>query len=209
MKTIYDLAGPSIQKGISYSFRYRVFNVNGWSDFSDIVIVDAADVPSQPAAITIFEQTSKLITLEFNLGTVDNNGSQITSYKLYSDQGLRNGQFTRVNSYPEAGASIHTLTTAVDGITEGEIYSFRWVAENSVGQSIPSSILRVVAIDKFPPPSTLTKKHNLGSQTSIYVEWSSVSPGPAPGGEVLGYRLKVEDANNGTSWIAFDGQEYS
>lgn len=69
-------------------------------------------------------------------------------------------------------------------------------------------MLRVVAIDKFPPPSSLTKK-NLGSQTSIYVEWSSVSPGPAPSGEVLGYRLRVEDANNGESWIAFDGQEYS
>ena len=33
-------------------------------------------------------------------------------------------------------------------------------------------------------------------------------PGALPGGEVLGYRLQVEDVNNGTSWIAFDGQEY-
>ena len=35
-----------------------------------------------------------------------------------------------------------------------------------------------------------------------------MSPGPAPGGDVLGYRLQVEDTNNGTSWIAFDGQDY-
>ena len=75
LKTIFDLTGSAIQKGISYSFRYRVFNVNGWSDFSDVSIVEAADAPSQPAPLTIFSQTSKQITLEFNLGTVDNNGS--------------------------------------------------------------------------------------------------------------------------------------
>lgn len=33
-------------------------------------------------------------------------------------------------------------------------------------------------------------------------------PAADPGGEVLGYRLRVSDINNGTTWIDFDGQEF-
>ena len=46
LRTIYDLRGADIQKGKTYSFRYRVYNVNGWSVFSDVLAVVAADVPS-------------------------------------------------------------------------------------------------------------------------------------------------------------------
>ena len=71
-----------------------------------------------------------------------------------------------------------------------------------------SSVLTVVAIDKFSAPSTLIKVSELGSLTSVHVEWSTVSAAPAPGGDVLGYQLEVYDASTGTRWIAFDGQEY-
>ena len=53
LKTIYDLYGTAIQKSITYSFRYRVLNLKGWSAFSDITYVVAADVPSQPEIMTI------------------------------------------------------------------------------------------------------------------------------------------------------------
>ena len=46
LRTIYDLTGSDIEKGTTYSFRYRVYNAKGWSEFSDVRVVVAADVPS-------------------------------------------------------------------------------------------------------------------------------------------------------------------
>ena len=82
LRTFYELGGDVIQKGTSYSFRYRVLNIKGWSEFSDIVNVEAADTPSQPDAPVILASSSTELTLEFDLGIVDNNGSPITFYEL-------------------------------------------------------------------------------------------------------------------------------
>ena len=82
LRSIYDLQGDSIQKGTSYSFRYRVYNLKGWSSYSDITIIEAADVPSQPDLLSIVSSSSTEIELEFNFANVDNNGSPITSYEL-------------------------------------------------------------------------------------------------------------------------------
>ena len=70
-----------------------------------------------------------------------------------------------------------------------------------------SKVVQVAAVNRFAAPATITKSSTLSSQTSIHVNWSAVTPGVSPGGDVLGYKLRVEDAINGTSWIAFDGQE--
>ena len=147
------------------------------------------------------------MTLEFNLGTVDNNGSPIISYELQSDQGLGTSNFVKVDSYPAVGAYQHTLTQASDGIVAGTVYEFRWLATNAIGSSATSQTLKVAAIDQLPGPASITKDRTLSSLTSIHIEWQTVTPGTSPGGEILGYKLLVEDANNGTSWVAFDGQE--
>jgi len=169
LRTVYDLEGEAIEKGVSYSFRYRVFNVKGWSPFSEITIVEAADVPSQPDPPTIVSSSSIALTLEFNLATIDNNGSTITSYELQSDAGFENNVFVKVATYPTGGAATHTLTAIDDGIEAGKIYSFRWLAVNAVGSSLTSQVRRVAAIDKFPPPTTITKVRSLGSSTSVHV----------------------------------------
>lgn len=110
-----------------------------------------------------------------------------------------------MGTYPEVGAIRHTMTNADDGITDGKIYSFRWLATNIVGASVPSKVLKVAATDKFAAPLTLIKNSQLSSETHIHVEWSAVTPGALPGGAVLGYKLSVSNLNDGTSWIAFDG----
>lgn len=205
LKTIYDLQDEAIQKGTSYSFRYRVLNVRGWSEFSDVTIVEAADVPTQPEIPLLVAYSSTAIELEFNLGMIDNNGSPITYYELQSDQGEGNGVYTKVESFPSSGTITHTLTAADDGITEGKIYKLRWLARNAVGSSMPSGILTIAAIDQFEAPATLTKDNSLSSLSSVHLSWSAVAAGQSPGGEVLGYRLQVIDTNSGTSWIDFDG----
>ena len=69
--------------------------------------------------------------------------------------GEQNGVYIKVDSFPTAGAVTHTLTSADDSITDGKIYSLRWLATNAVGASEPSAALSVAAIDAFAAPATL------------------------------------------------------
>jgi hypothetical protein len=51
------------QEGITYGFRYRVRNLYGWSGFSPITYILAADVPSQPPKPTFIHASDNSITL--------------------------------------------------------------------------------------------------------------------------------------------------
>lgn len=60
--------------------------------------------------------------------------------------------FTQVTTYD--GVSLqHTLTFALDSITTGEIYSFKFRAKNSKGYSEFSNILAVAAVDPPDKPT--------------------------------------------------------
>jgi hypothetical protein len=68
-----------LTKGLYYRFRYRVKNIYGWSDYSDIVIQIAARTPDVPVApVTSNTQTSVTITWEIPY----NGGTPVTSYSL-------------------------------------------------------------------------------------------------------------------------------
>jgi len=59
----YYFNSSKIAKGIRYSFRYRVYNAIGWSDFSETSSVIASDVPSKPPAPTMATATSAAIKI--------------------------------------------------------------------------------------------------------------------------------------------------
>jgi hypothetical protein len=81
LETTY-LIGQNIQEGGLYRFRYRTRNVNGWSPFSDIAYLRAANVPVRPAAptLSLVTETSIKLTLK---RTLDDGGSNVLRYELY------------------------------------------------------------------------------------------------------------------------------
>jgi len=97
------------------------------------------------------------------------------------------------------------LTADLDGLVEGKIYTLRWYAVNSKGPSARSDEIRVALADRLSAPLLIQKVSELSSASSITVRWSSVNPGLSPGGEILGYRLQVNNPETAESWIAFDG----
>ena len=74
----------SLKRGETYSFRYRAKNLAGWSDFSDITSRVAADPPGKPASapVIVGDPTAAGVTLKFELETIDDGGSPVTSYSL-------------------------------------------------------------------------------------------------------------------------------
>ena len=75
-----------IERGLRYRFKYRVSNVNGWSDFSDTSYIFAYAAPSKPPAPIYVSGTDTSVTLEFMPSRRDN-GVRIALYKIFIDQG--------------------------------------------------------------------------------------------------------------------------
>ena len=70
---------------MTYSFKYRAFNVNGAGDFSPIGYLVAPQRPSQPSAPEYVISDDTSVTLGFRPPS-SNGGSIITKYVLkYSD----------------------------------------------------------------------------------------------------------------------------
>lgn len=75
----YFVATEGIVRGRNYRFRYRVRNVNGWSQFSDTGFITAFSIPNTPPAPVFVEATATTVTVQL-FKTDDDNGSRIKIY---------------------------------------------------------------------------------------------------------------------------------
>lgn len=69
-----------------YRVRYRVKNAVGWSDYSVMGYIRAADVPDAPPAPIVTNVSSTQITVAL-LPTTERNGAEIEGYELWIDDG--------------------------------------------------------------------------------------------------------------------------
>jgi hypothetical protein len=97
------LVMTGITKGLSYRIRYRAKNAYGWSDYSDVATVLAAQAPAKPSSAPSIVSTSDTeIQVRLDLD-VENGGSPINKYRLEINAGgLSNDVFTEVTSYSGA-----------------------------------------------------------------------------------------------------------
>lgn len=70
----------------------------GWSEFSPIAYVLAADVPTTPLKPTFVSATDNSISIKM-YASEDDRGAFVTSYVLEMDQGSEGTTFTEVASY--------------------------------------------------------------------------------------------------------------
>ena len=71
---------------MTYGFRYRVKNVYGWSEFSPITYILAADPPSRPPKPTFVSATDNSIAIKL-YPSANFNGAFVIKYVLEIDQG--------------------------------------------------------------------------------------------------------------------------
>jgi hypothetical protein len=195
--SLVTISNIELFKGTAYELRYRVKNVYGWSEFSDIASFVAADAPSKPAMPTLVSVSSSQITVELDMLTIEDGGLPIESFAL---EIKFDSEFIPVTTYV-SGDSQHTLTVADDALT-GDCY-IRWYATNQKGASLPSDQLFVLLADPPLAPETIMKVQSKSDKTSISIEWTA-SPSAQ---EILGYVVTIEDIAKGNSWQAFNGYE--
>jgi len=133
LKLWYIVEG-NITKGKLYRFRYRTQNSVGWSLFSDTGFIQAANVPNKPPVPLYISSTSDSITMKFQQ-TDDSGGTPVLRYKIYRDAGNDfTSSYVEMTSY-DGQSSIFTATVLNDGLVNGKIYRFVYVANNALGNS--------------------------------------------------------------------------
>lgn len=69
----------NVAKGVTYRYRYRARNINGWGDFSVDGYLFASSVPSQPPPPALLAVADTSISLRL-FTSVDTGGSDVLSY---------------------------------------------------------------------------------------------------------------------------------
>lgn len=90
----------NIVAGQYYRFRYRCQNQNGFSDFSDIIYILAAEVPEKPKAPKLLAATATSIELQF-FKPVDNGGAEVTLFELFINDGTDDEPASLVTAYSD------------------------------------------------------------------------------------------------------------
>jgi len=116
------------------------------------------------------------------------------------DEGSLGSEFSKVTSYANNGMT-HTVTTAVDNIVPGSIYTFKFRAINVKGGSNFSPETRIAAASPPSKPATPTRALILNSKTQITVLWSQSANTEIP---IQGYRLYIS-SGTGVYTMIYDG----
>lgn len=107
LETTYTFQN-NVSSGSIFRFRYRVKNVNGWSEFSPISHIKAATLPERPPAPRFKSATSTTVSLDLLESTKDG-GQIITAYQLFINEGGSSEIYKVVSTY-DGMSRAHTLT---------------------------------------------------------------------------------------------------
>jgi titin len=192
-----------IQLSNTYGVRYRVRNSIGWSEYSDVTYILAAESPSRPSRPTYISSTSTQLVIEF--GTSDSNGgAEITSYTIQVDKEDGSG-FVDLSAYTE---STTTQTLTIDGadasaLQPGQFYRFRSYATNSASFTGYSYELRIAAAQLPSQPSSGPEwVESLSTITSIGVTWDAIANTEI---DTTGYKLYRDGGNDGEFELVYNG----
>jgi len=179
-----------IEKGLEYRLRYRVKNAIGWSNYSPISFILAANIPNAPTKPTFSSFSVDTLLLDIQ-PSKDNGGSPIKFYHLYRYNTLTSTFDLLFTTTPSS--LVYSAVSGTNGYTVGSTYRFRVVVENSIGTSQPSDDAYIAFGDVPPQPTAINPTDCTTTRNTIKVKWNAVS---APL-SVTGYILNMDDGRLG------------
>jgi len=172
-------------RGVTYYYRLRAQNSQGWSNWSATDSYAVPDVPTIPATPTT--SFTAPTALAFNWTAPANGGAAITDYEIQianTSGGVSSAPITSKGT---------ALSHSVTGV-RGTYYYLRVRAENSQGVSEWSPIASFRVPDVPAAPTGLVSSDVL--PTSMKLSWTA--PSDNGGAAITGYTLQRW---NGTSWV--------
>jgi len=113
-----------------YGFAVKAITAISMSDLSNQETLMAAMVPEQPVSLQVTSQDETQITLNWE-EAANNGGSPVTGFKLYWSLDNYTVPIKTLNS-----ETLTVGTNTMDGIVTGDLYSFKIIATNAIGDSL-------------------------------------------------------------------------
>lgn len=188
--TIATFHDTKVEIENQYTYQVLAINKVGSSNLSpESVRVVPSQKPGKAFAPVYQGSTSTTISLSFE--AIQNNGGlPINHYLIYRDDG--NSDFSAQISY-QTYLLQYTVDKAVDTtLVTGTIYSFYVVAVNSLGEGIPSDIVKIGLGNLPSSPAAPQVDLSQSTTTSQMIYWSALTSQDLP---VIGYQLYQRQTN--------------
>ena len=154
------------------------------------ITVKVMDTPGPVKNLRVIEVTREYAVIKWEPPELDG-GSPITNYFI----GKR--EMTR-KSYQAAGSTPYRTNHKVTGLTEGDSYLFRVLAENEYGLGVPCETLQPVKISEVP---SLPEKVTINQVTDDSVSLSWSKPEYNGGSPIISYVVEFKKHDDGGSWV--------
>lgn len=196
-----QLTITDVQRGNFYRFRYRVANVNGYSDWSSVAYLTPTSAPDAPPSPTFKSGTSTTVTLDL-YESADNNGVPIANYEVHVDAGDDlTSAFSQMTYDGSASTITLTLGTDVTGST-GSLFRAKYIAKNEDNVYSEYSEELLFKMGGVPTaPGIPTKVVEDSDANQIAIKWTA-SGGDLP---ILGYLVYADSGRDDEYSLVYDG----
>ena len=190
------------ETGKKYSFRHKVFNVNGESLYSEVLETYACVSPAAPGLPTWITSTTTAISLNWE-GSADDGGCPIIEYRLFRDAGDGGAVNVEVHAADLAGNSAATgqavTELPVDGLGMEFVFQLEVLTDytNLISQAVMGEASYPMLYAGVPgtPSSAPTRGASSGSYT-IHVEIGAVAESNGAG--ITSYHIVIDDGLGGS-----------
>jgi hypothetical protein len=173
-------AKDGIVKGLTYRVRYRAINDVGEGPWSDVAYVRAATLPMAPPSpiAATFDATGIDLVLSRTSDDGGSAGGGAFTYNLFSDEGVDGSPFHLLtydgSSLTFGIAADDPIGASGSSFTVGQIYTFKYTAENEVGDSelrYGAPTMRVALGGTPATPGQPTVDILASNETAINLDW--------------------------------------
>ncbi|XP_065841086.1 fibronectin type-III domain-containing protein 3A-like [Oscarella lobularis] len=199
LKSVYKGNGlayklDQLTPGKEYFIRVRAYDESKedspteslYGESKVVTVKTLSEVPDKPSQLRLASRTKNSITVKWNAPY--HNGSDISAYHLYWDQGREDEEFVLTYS---GSQKQHKLIK----LAQGHAYRFKVCAENALGKSEMSEIERFAT--QTGPPAAPSEPHLISSTPrSLTIGWNSTQSSSSDV-ESLQYTLEMEDSATG------------
>lgn len=190
----FSYTATGLTQGSTYQFKVKVRNAYGFSFFSNVITVLAAQVPAQPVAPVTTWHGDGFDYVVVTWTAPDDGGSPITGYKLT----LKQKDLVYSSDLTHCDMSSSTLTTCTLPVTAlrstpfllewGDSVFAKVIATNLYGDSVESVEGNGAYITINPdPPTSLVEDYSQRTKSTLGLVWTA--PTFTGGDVILDYKI--------------------
>jgi hypothetical protein len=190
-------------RGQIYRFRYRVRNIRGWSDYSDITYAIVSTKPDPPPKPSFTSGTDTQVQLSLDT-TPDNKGIPISSLRLELSVGSDfSATYSEVTTYDGSADTVTLLQSTHSLGLAGTISRVRLAAINEDNMMSDYSEVLIFALGSLPSqPDAPFKIIESSGPNIISIGWNKITGDTLP---ILGYKLYSDTGRDDDFTLIYDG----